>query len=653
MSPVVAMIVAAILLFVIMALLHRLRREHHRHAADHEERVLLETILDSVPGTLYLFDEDGRYLRWNQPFLEASGYTAQELANLTPLDFFRGADIQRVTERITETMAVGESSVEAELVAKDGRRTPYFFTGRRIMYQGKPALVGMGLDITERVRAEISLRESEERFRQLTETIEEVFWISDPAAQRALYASPAFETIWGLPVSALYDDPALWASTVHPEDREAVNEAMPLQLSGDYDMTYRIVRPDGTTRWIRDRAYPVLDESGDPYRIVGIAEDVTEQKAIEGQFLRAQRMESIGTLAGGIAHDLNNVLTPILMSIDLLREESEESERTETLDIIETTARKGAEMIRQVLQFARGVDGRRVEIDMRELINDVVRIGNDTFLKTVQLHSDVARDLPPVSGDPTQLHQVLLNLSVNARDAMPDGGVIVITARSEDLLRADADVLVEVTDTGTGMPPEVIDRIFEPFFTTKPQGKGTGLGLSTSLAIVTSHRGTIRVRSTPGRGTTFTIRLPTMAGSAVKRSPRSAGPIHRGQGEMILVVDDEPAIRSVTARLLQAHGYRVMLATNGREAVESYSAHHNEIAVVLTDMMMPVMDGATAIERLRTIDPGVRLITVSGLADQSVLPQSGPGHRPIRHLAKPYTAGELMTVIDAALHGDE
>ncbi len=647
------MIVAAILLLVILLLLHRLRGEHRRHAADREERVLLETILDSVPGTLYLFDEDGRYLRWNQPFLKASGYTADELAKLNPLDFFRGADIQRVTERIAEVMAGSESSVEAELVAKDGRRTPYFFTGRRIAFQGKPALVGMGLDITERVRAELSLRESEERFRQLTETIEEVFWISDPAAQRALYASPAFETIWGLPVSALYDDPALWASTVHPEDREAVNQAMPLQLSGEYDLTFRIVRPDGTTRWIRDRAYPVRNEAGAPYRIVGIAEDVTDQKAIEGQFLRAQRMESIGTLAGGIAHDLNNVLTPILMSIDLLREESDESERKETLDNIEITARKGAEMIRQVLQFARGVDGRRVEIDIRQLIDDVVRIGNDTFLKTVQLHSDVARDLPPVSGDPTQLHQVLLNLSVNARDAMPDGGVIVITARSEDLLRVDADVLVEVTDTGTGMPPEVIDRIFEPFFTTKPQGKGTGLGLSTSLAIVTSHRGTLRVRSTPGRGTTFTIRLPTMAGVAAKRAPRSAGPIHHGQGEMILVVDDEPAIRSVTSRLLQAHGYRVMLASNGREAVEAYTAHHNEIAVVLTDMMMPVMDGATAIERLRAIDPAVRLVTVSGLADHSGLPAAGPEHHPIRHLAKPYTASELMAVIDAALHGVE
>ncbi len=647
------MTVAAVLVLVILLLLHRLRRERHWHAADHDERILLETILDSVPGTLYLFDEDGRYLRWNQPFLEASGYTADELAKLTPLDFFRGADIQRVTERITETMAVGESNVEAELVAKDGHRTPYFFTGRRIMYQGRPALVGMGIDITERIQAEVSLRESEERFRQLTETIEEVFWISDPAAQRALYASPAFETIWGLPVAALHDDPGLWTSTVHPEDRHAVNEAMPLQLSGDYDMTYRIVRPDGTTRWIRDRAYPVRNDAGEPYRIVGIAEDVTEQKAIEGQFLRAQRMESIGTLAGGIAHDLNNVLTPILMSIDLLREESDESERKETLDIIETTARKGAEMIRQVLQFARGVDGRRVEIDIRQLINDVVRIGNDTFLKSVQLTSDVARDLPPISGDPTQLHQVLLNLAVNARDAMLEGGVITITARSEDLLRADADVLIEVTDTGTGMSAGVIDRIFEPFFTTKPQGKGTGLGLSTSLAIVTSHGGTLRVRSALGRGTTFTIRLPTMAGAPTKRSQQSAGPIHRGQGEMILVVDDEPAIRSVTSRLLEAHGYRVMLATNGREAVEAYAAHQGEIAVVLTDMMMPVMDGATAIERLRTIDPAVRLVTVSGLTDHSGLPAAGPEHHPIRHLAKPYIASELMAVIDEALHGDE
>lgn len=650
---VIMITITAILVLVILALVRRSRRDAGLHVVDREERVLLETILDSVPGTLYLFDEDGRYLRWNRPFLEASGYTADELSKLNPLDFFRGDDIHRVTERIAEVMADGQSSVEARLVAKDGRSTPYYFTGRRIMYRGRPALVGMGLDITERVRAETRLRESEERFRQLTETIDEVFWISDPAAQRALYASPAFEAIWGLPVSALYDDQRLWISSVHPEDRDAVAEAVPRQLTGDYDITYRIVRPDGAVRWVRDRAYPVRNEADTPYRIVGIAEDVTEQKAIEAQFLRGQRMESIGTLAGGIAHDLNNVLTPILMSVELLREEPDVAARKETLDHIEATARKGAEMVRQVLQFARGVDGRRVEIDVKELVDDVVRIGNDTFLKLVQLSSDVARDLPPVSGDPTQLHQVLLNLAVNARDAMPDGGTITITARSEDLLRADADVLIEVTDTGTGMSPEVIDRIFEPFFTTKALGKGTGLGLSTSLAIVTSHGGTLRVRSTPGKGSTFTVRLPTMAGARPRTSTRSTDAIRRGNGEMILVVDDEAAIRSVTARLLQAHGYDVMLATNGREAVEYYAAHQAKIAVVLTDMMMPVMDGATAIARLRAIDPGVRLITVSGLAEPSGLPAGGPDHRPIRHLAKPYTASELMTVIDEILHGSE
>ncbi|HET9066132.1 MAG TPA: PAS domain S-box protein [Gemmatimonadales bacterium] len=640
------------LLLVILVLLRRHRRTARLHAIEREERALLESVLDNVPGTLYLFDEGGRYLRWNQPFLEASGYTADELSRLSPLDFFRGDDIQRVTERIAEVMAVGESSVEARLVAKDGHSTPYFFTGRRISYRGRPALVGMGLDITARVRMETKLRESEERFRQLTETIDEVFWISDPVAQRALYASPAFEAIWGRPSSALYDDPSLWINSVHAEDRAAVAEATPRQLTGDYDMTYRIVRPDGTIRWVRDRAYPVRDAAGVPHRIVGLAEDVTERKAIEAQFLRAQRMESIGTLAGGIAHDLNNVLTPILMSVEMLRMEDDTAERRETLDNIEATARKGADMIRQVLQFARGVDGRRVEIDVRELVDDVVRIGNDTFLKAVQLTAHIDRDLPPVSGDPTQLHQVLLNLAVNARDAMPDGGTITITARSEDLLRPEADVLVEVTDTGTGIPPELVDRIFEPFFTTKAQGKGTGLGLSTSLAIVTSHGGTLRVRSTPGKGTTFTMRLPTMEGARPATSARSAGCAQRGNGEMILVVDDEAAIRSVTARLLQAHGYGVMLASDGREAVECYAEHRASIAVVLTDMMMPVMDGATAIARLRAIDPGVRLITVSGLADQSGLPPTGPDQYPIRHLAKPYTAGELIAVIGQALRGD-
>jgi CheY-like chemotaxis protein len=369
-------------------------------------------------------------------------------------------------------------------------------------------------------------------------------------------------------------------------------------------------------------------------------------------------MESIGTLAGGIAHDLNNVLAPIMMSIELLKIQERDSRRMNILTTIEGSAKRGADMVRQVLSFARGVEGEQVEVQVGHLVWEIEKISNETFLKSIRVRSDIATGLWTVQGDATQLHQVLLNLCVNARDAMPGGGTLTLTASNvlldEHYSGMNADVglgpyvVIQVEDTGTGMPPEVIDRIFEPFFTTKELGKGTGLGLSTSMAIVKSHGGFVRVYSEPGRGTKFQVYLPARtAASAAACAVEKAAP-ELGNGELVLVVDDEAAVREITRETLEAHGYRTLLACDGADAAALYVLHQREIAVVLTDMMMPTMDGPTAIQVLKHMNPSLRIIATSGLNLNAMVAKAV--HASVSHfIAKPYTAETLLKTLHEVL----
>ncbi len=389
-----------------------------------------------------------------------------------------------------------------------------------------------------------------------------------------------------------------------------------------------------------------------------VLRDVTERKVLERHSLRAQRLESLGTLAGGIAHDLNNALAPILMSIELLRDDEDDPDRQEVLDTIERSAQRGADMVRQVLSFARGVEGQRVEVSIAALIRDIEKIANDTFLKHIQVRVSAATDLWTVRGDPTQIHQVLLNLCVNARDAMPDGGTLALSADNVELDEAfaaqcpeavpGAYVCVTVADTGSGIPPAVLDRIFEPFFTTKSFGQGTGLGLSTSLAIVKSHGGFIRVQTNPSEGTRFHIYLPAARSAAAAADETPAALLPGGQGQLVLVIDDEAAVREMTRRTLEAHGYRVLLAAGGAEGVAIYARRRLEIAAVITDMMMPLMDGAATMSALCAINPDVRIIAASGLAEDARVKRAGEAGA-AHFLAKPFTAETLLGALQRAL----
>ncbi|EEF61118.1 hybrid sensor histidine kinase/response regulator [Pedosphaera parvula] len=404
----------------------------------------------------------------------------------------------------------------------------------------------------------------------------------------------------------------------------------------------------------------VRDERQEPNSVLCIETDITERKQLEANFLRAQRMESIGTLAGGIAHDLNNVFAPILMSVALLRMNMPDEESKDLLHTLQTSAQRGAELVKQVLSFARGVEGERIEVNPVHLMREILNVVRDTFPKSIVFNFLDKQDLWNVTGDPTQLHQVFLNLCVNARDAMPNGGDLTLKLENVVLdatyattnpdSRPGAYVVVQVADTGAGIPPEIRDKIFEPFFTTKEFGKGTGLGLSTTLAIVKSHGGFIKVCSEVGQGTNFEVYLPAnTTEAAAHQAAVEPTRLPLGNGELILVVDDEEGLRKIARRTLERFGYRVLLAAHGAEAVALYVQHSQEIAVVLTDMAMPIMDGPALILALKSLNPQARIIGSSGLTSADGLAKAvGAG---VSHFVpKPYTAELMLKTLHEALN---
>lgn len=401
----------------------------------------------------------------------------------------------------------------------------------------------------------------------------------------------------------------------------------------------------------------VRDEHFQPKSILIVDTDITHKKQREKQFLRAQRMESIGTLASGIAHDLNNVLSPILMSVQLLKAKLPDRGITQILSIVETNALRGANLVKQVLSFARGIEGDRTIIQMQHLITEIQQIVQQTFPKSITVSTEFIPDLLPVCGDSTQLHQVLINLCLNARDAMANGGNLTISAENifidENYARMHLDaqvgsyIVLTIADTGCGIPNGILDRIFEPFFTTKEFGKGTGLGLSTVVGIIKGHGGFITVSSSLDKGTKFKVYLPSVKTVATQLLEDRDMPT--GYGECILVVDDEAAIREITTTSLENYNYQIMSASDGIEAVALYARYQDKIHGAIIDMMMPNMDGATTIRTLHSLNPKLPIIAVSGLATS----EHASIDKVSKHtafLSKPYTAQELLKTLHRVLN---
>ena len=501
-----------------------------------------------------------------------------------------------------------------------------------------------------------ALRESEEQYRDLFESANDLIQSTSPHGF-IIYANRAWRETLGYQPEDLGH--LRFLDVVHPDARQEAEELLARANRGEQ---IKLIELDFITR---ARSRIAVEGSVSTKTVFGrvvsvrcIFRNVTDKKKLETQFLRHQRMESLGSLAGGIAHDLNNALAPILMSVGLLRSKFTDPESQSILDLLGASAQRGADMVKQVLTFSRGLEGKRAPVQLQHLLQDMRWIMQQTFPKSIVLDTLRWRQpLGAVLGDATQLHQILMNLCVNARDAMPEGGTLTLDAENvvvdEALANAHQDakpgpyVMLRVADTGTGIPPEALNRIFEPFFTTKPLGEGTGLGLSTVQRVVEIHGGFLTVHTTVGAGTEFKVYLPAQASRPAHSTNKVTEALPAGKGELILVVDDEASVRNVTQETLETFGYRVISANDGASAVGLYSQRGEEVSLILMDLMMPIMDGVAAIRAIRKLQPRIRVIAASGLFAEH--PSDDPESQPNARLHKPFTADQLLKLIREVL----
>jgi len=521
----------------------------------------------------------------------------------------------------------------------------------------------------ERARAIEAVQASEERFRQMAENIREVFYMSAPKAPAVLYVSPAYEEIWGRSCATLYEQPRSFLDAVFPEDREQVAAAHARQLQGELTQEeYRIRRPNGEIRWIWDRSFPIVNEAGEVYRVAGIAEDITARKRTEEalrqseeQLRKAQRMEAIGRLAGGVAHDFNNMLTAIIGTAELaMLELHRDHPVRRDLKEIKQTADRAANLTRQLLAFASQQIIAPGIFNLNELVTNLEKMLHRLIGEDIDLVITPAPDIGLVKVDAGQIEQVIVNLAVNARDAMPAGGALALqtanftvdqdfTAKHPELPPGEY-VTLTVHDTGSGMSAEVKARLFEPFFTTKEVGKGTGLGLATCYGIIKQNSGHIEVESEINQGSWFRLYFPRFEDEAIMPSPPNYTSAISSGTETVLLVEDEPAVREVATRMLRAQGYQVLVAANGEEAIQIAHSHAGEsIHLLVTDVVMPRLSGKAVADQLKTIRPDMKVLFISGYSDDTLVRHGAAESSSLNFLQKPFSPSLLAFKIRAVL----
>jgi PAS domain S-box-containing protein len=514
---------------------------------------------------------------------------------------------------------------------------------------GNPVrMIGVAMDITERKLAEQKIREQAALLDVSTDAI-----VVQDLENNIIFWNKGAEKIYGWKAEEVLNKKAndLWYQGTPKQLEEALSQ---VYQTGEWYGQLTQTKKDGQEVIVETRWSLVRGDTGYAKSILTVNTDITEKKQFQTQFLRAQRLESLGTLASGIAHDLNNILAPILMSAQLLQIRCADARNQPLLQTLETNAQRGAALVKQVLSFARGVEGKHSYLQIGHLILEFQQFAKQTFPKSIEFSTHIAPNLWNVYGNATQLHQVLMNLVLNARDAMPQGGHLSISAENlcidENYARMHLEatvgryIMITVKDTGIGMSPEILDRIFEPFFTTKEIGKGTGLGLSTVLGIIKSHGGFINVSSTPGKGTQFQVFLKAVTEQPTQSVEDAELPL--GNGELILVVDDEPQIRDVVKATLETYNYKVLTASNGLEALELYAQNKYTVSVIVLDMMMPDMDGLMTIRTVQKINPNVKIIASSGMPDNKSLAEALGA---TTFLPKPYTVKNLLEILHSVI----
>ncbi len=604
---------------------------------------------------------DGYYLDVNEAYSLLLGYSREEVLGRRAADL----GLWPVPEQragIIEALAAGVPvrEVECTIRAKSGRLLTVLVSAERIEVAGAQCTLFINHDITDRKETEAVMLEAQARFRQLAENIREVFWLTDVTKQQILYISPGYERIWGRTCASLQAAPISWLEAIHAEDRERVaGLARFKQATGEYDVEYRILRPDGSIRWIHDRAFPVKGADGQVYRIAGIAEDITDRRQLEAQFRQAQKMEALGTLSGGIAHDFNNILGAIVGNVHLARADLDPGHPAyESIVEIAQAADRARSLVRQILSFSRQQPQARQITSLEPILREAASLLRATLPAGVELSVSVDPRAPKVLADPSQIHQVLLNLVTNSWHALGgDSGRIEVglnlvkvearVAGQPQGLRPGSYACLSVADNGCGMDGATLERVFEPFFTTKEPGRGTGLGLSVVHGIVQSHDGVVGVSSRPGEGTTFQLYFPALQGEVEEPSP-PAREILRGAGQRILYLDDEPPLVDMATRMLRRLGYEVEGFTSGERCLEALRANPRRYDLLITDLHMPGMDGLQLAQAARQARPDIRVLLSSGhLTDQVAARARAVNILQVLH--KPVTLAELGAVLNESL----
>ncbi len=634
-------------------------KEIERKQANEQLR-LLGHMIEGISEIVTITDLNDNLTFVNNAFLEKYGYTRDEiLGRHVSTLWSSGNDPQLLREVLERNRKEGW---EGELinVTRTGREFPIHLTTTRIVDENNHivGLVGVSQDISEKRKAEEALRSSEAKFRSLFETVPDGVYQSTPGDD-IITANPALARMLGYESSGellalniardLYKD---------PEEREILRARLD-ERAELRNIEVSLRKKNGDPITVLENIHVVKDDQEAIRYYEGTVTDITNRKRLEEELRQAQKMESLGTLAGGIAHDFNNILQIILVNSSSLRRDGRDPEKIQRLlDINLQAVERGATLVQQVLTFARKTEVRFVSLNVNTVIRDLLKMLSETFPKTVTFVPALDPELPAINADQSQVHQVLLNLCVNARDAMPHGGRISIgTARvpGEEVRKrfaeaeAPAYVLVTVTDTGQGMDEKTRSRIFEPFFTTKEKGKGTGLGLAVVYGIINTHRGFIEVTSKAGFGTTFRIYLP-MIQDAERSSagvPQAERSVTTGS-ETILVVEDEEILLSALSSMLEGSGYTVLVARDGVEALEIFRSHSGKIGLVITDIGLPRLSGWDAVTAMREIHPGIPVIVSSGYLDPQLRPDR------IAALAedvilKPYRSDDILVRVRKVL----
>ncbi len=621
-----------------------------------DEQSRLVSILEATTDFVSIFDTKGKPPFINRAGRQMLGIDADEdLSQINLLLHPIWASDLVLREGIPLALREGVWNGETALLTRDGHEIPV----SQVLIAHKNTrgevefISTIARDINENKRAEAVLREQAAMLDQAPDAIV----VCDLNRAIKFWYNGA-ERIYGWTAEEARGK--IFCELLKPEDNHGKLEDFIAEFfkTGEWRGELRFRTKDGR-EIINDCLWTLVrDDAGRDQSILLIHTDITEKKKLEEQFLRAQRMESIGTLAGGIAHDLNNVLSPILLATRILHLKFKDEDSQKLLDTLRRSAERGADLVRQVLTYARGTDGERVLLQPRHLIHEVVRMLQDTLPKSIAVKQQLPAHLWAITGDTTQLYQVVMNLCVNARDAMPEGGALSIRAENVNLnaeaVKSNLDaspgdfVVITVADTGMGIPAEIRSKIFEPFFTTKIAGQGSGLGLATVLGIVRSHHGFIDFDSAVGRGTSFKIYLPALKNKVAPELERESKELPRGQGETILIVDDEVEILQMTSETLAAYGYQTLMANGGDDALQQCRQSPTPIDLALVDMMMPRMDGIATIQGLKQLSPTLKIITTSGLADSRKLAEA-TALGASAFLDKPCPPGKMIQTIASVL----